>query len=78
MTNPRTTGSGAGVRESVTATAARPAHRSHHTDLPRELRRRRVASWRCEPLPDGRRDPADPQVQPLTAAELARSAPDSG
>jgi hypothetical protein len=25
-----------------------------------QLRRRRAASWRCEPLADGRRDPIDP------------------
>lgn len=51
MTKPHTTGSGAGLRESVT-TAARPAQDNHRTDIPAELRRRRVAGWRCEPLSD--------------------------
>ncbi|MGH3574068.1 MAG: hypothetical protein ACRDUW_19980 [Pseudonocardiaceae bacterium] len=55
MRNPRTT-SGAGAREFV----------DHHddlltippaTDAPAALRRRRHASWRCPPLPDGRLDP---------------------
>jgi hypothetical protein len=27
--------------------------------IARPLRQRRAASWRCEPLPDGRRDPLD-------------------
>ncbi|MGH4021748.1 MAG: hypothetical protein ACRDT0_21445 [Pseudonocardiaceae bacterium] len=39
------------------------------------MRRRRAASWRCLPLPDGRRDPLDPRCatddRRPTARELA-------
>lgn len=31
------------------------------SDIPRQLRRRRAAADRCEPLEDGRRDPLDPR-----------------
>jgi hypothetical protein len=34
--------------------------------VPAQLRRRRAASYRCPPLPDGRRDPLDPVGEPLT------------
>jgi hypothetical protein len=31
------------------------------------IRRRRSASWRCEPRPDGRQDPLDPDPAPWVA-----------
>jgi hypothetical protein len=35
-------------------------HDTASPPVPEQLRRRRAASWRREPLPDGRRDPFDP------------------
>ncbi|MGH3788830.1 MAG: hypothetical protein ACRDRG_20295 [Pseudonocardiaceae bacterium] len=72
MTNPRTE-SVAGVRQSVSHHGRRPAHDTADTrpsDVPAQLRRRRVASWRCEPLIDGRRDPLDSPAEPITDEEL--------
>jgi hypothetical protein len=72
MTNPRTSDlcGGSGVD-------ARPARPDQHkpgtdigTDIPAQLRRRRVASWRLPPLDDGRRDPLDDCDEPLSDAEL--------
>lgn len=71
MTNPRTPVpcGGSGVD-------ARPARRPDTTATdpqsgPAQLRRRRAASWRCEPLPGGSRDPwADRHSARWTAAEL--------
>lgn len=40
--------------------------------VPQQLRRRRAASWRCEPLRTGLRDPADPTpTYRVTERELA-------
>jgi hypothetical protein len=40
--------------------------------IPRQLRRRRAASRRCEPLRSGLRDPADPTpTESVTERELA-------
>lgn len=39
--------------------------------LSKQLRRRRVAAMRCAPMPDGRRDPLEPEEDPiLTRAQL--------
>jgi hypothetical protein len=62
MKNPRTGGAGA-------KSVGRPARQTHDTaatpsDVPAQLSRRRAASYRCPPLPDRRRDPADP-VHPI-------------
>ncbi|MGH3548287.1 MAG: hypothetical protein ACRDQU_09265 [Pseudonocardiaceae bacterium] len=61
MTNPRT-GWDAGVRESISHHGRRPKQNNPSTDIPHQLRCRRVASGRCEPLRDGRRDPWIDQV----------------
>lgn len=73
MTNPRT-GSDAGVRESIDHhdddSQILPAAASP-SDIPAQLRRRRAASRRSEPLESGLRDPLDhPVHEPLTDAEL--------
>ncbi|MGH3511657.1 MAG: hypothetical protein ACRDRB_05195 [Pseudonocardiaceae bacterium] len=71
MNDPRTEGV-RGSDESV-ATAGRPAHdipHPRHSDIPAQLRRRRAASRRLPPLPDGRRDPLDSTHEPITDAEI--------
>lgn len=42
--------------------------------LAADLRRRRATSWRCVPLPDGRRDPLDPApgCEPISDAMADR------
>lgn len=44
---------------------------TQQSDVPAQLRRRRAASWRCEPLESGRRDPwVDQHPDTWTDAEL--------
>jgi hypothetical protein len=72
MTIPRTPAGDTGDRESVSS-AARQTHDTADAppSVPEQFRRRRAASWRCEPLPpDGRRDPLDPAAEPLTEREV--------
>ncbi|MGH3547798.1 MAG: hypothetical protein ACRDQU_06720 [Pseudonocardiaceae bacterium] len=69
MTKPPLTESDGRLRWSFPATDRRPDD-NPRPDISAELRRRRVAAARCEPLPDGRRDPADPIDEPLSDAEL--------
>jgi hypothetical protein len=77
MTNPRTLEGGTGVQGHVERPARRPDATADTTssNVPTRLRRRRAASYRCQPLPDGRRDQRDP-VHPdiWTDAELAAEA----
>jgi hypothetical protein len=54
----------------VDAWPARRAQNNPASDIPGQLRRRRVAAWRLEPLESGRRDPLDSADEPLTDAEL--------
>jgi hypothetical protein len=75
MTIPRTPAGGTGDRESV----SRAARQTHDTadappsEVPRQLRRRRAAASRCEPLPDGRRDPLDDQCDERVTDAVAAS-----
>lgn len=71
MTEPRAE-AGHGAPENVSdeqtrrPEATRPACQS----VPAQLARRRAASWRCEPLDCGRRDPWTHSDRPLTGREL--------
>ncbi|MGH3547601.1 MAG: hypothetical protein ACRDQU_05685 [Pseudonocardiaceae bacterium] len=69
MTKPPSTATTGGFRGSPAT--GRHAQDNPRTGVPAQLLRRRVASWRCEPLPDGRRDPAGPVDEPISEAELA-------
>lgn len=60
MTNARPEEIGTGVVESVPGGHDHDSA-SHRQDVPAQLRRRRQASLRLEPLPDGRRDPWSPR-----------------
>jgi hypothetical protein len=70
MTNPRADAVRGGS-DNVDAGQARRSDATATPSVPARLRRRRAASWRCEPLADGRRDPLDRCAEPLTDTELA-------
>jgi hypothetical protein len=73
MKNPRTGESDAGASEAVSRPLDCAQDTASPSDLPAQLRRRRAASWRCEPLPGGQRDPLNDDGfddEPLTDAEL--------
>lgn len=67
---PRAEGGGRDQRDAATTTADRDATRAASQSVPAELRRRRAAAWRCEPLADGLCDPLDPCDEPVSDGEL--------
>lgn len=71
MRKPPASGSAGGLKP-VIHHDVRPAENTPQPrqSVPGQLRARRAASWRLPPLPDGRRDPLDPQDEPVSDAEL--------
>ncbi len=71
MTTPAPGKGGRDQHSATTTKADRDATATDPQSVPTQLRRRRAAAWRCEPLVSGLRDPLDPAGEPLTDAELA-------
>lgn len=76
MTTPAPQGTEGGGRDQRTAATTTTADRTDATwtsspSVPAQLRRRRAAAWRCEPLADGGRDPwSDQPSRYWTASEV--------
>lgn len=69
---PEEGGAGAGESVSRQLDCTQDTATASPSDVPAQLRRRRAASWRCNPLQSGRRDPwHDPPTESVTERELA-------